>query len=116
MWRHLQAATLVTLLGLLGDPVVIQRPHSGRAPGELCPLASLVMPLFKVVLKTACIKNGKLKVIKIRSGSQYVGYLSLQLKLKMGRTKPSQVGYATGPQVGHSCFERIWRGLKINSP
>jgi len=55
-------------------------------------------------------KNGKLKIIKIRSGCQHVGYLSLQLKLKMGRRKLS-----TGPRVGHSCFERTWRGLQINS-
>jgi len=47
-------------------------PHSGRAPGELCPLAPLVMPLIKVVLRSACIENGKLKIIKIRSGCQYV--------------------------------------------
>jgi len=47
-----------------------------------------------VVLRTACIKNGKLKIIKIRSGCQYVGYLSLQLKtekwaahnLRLGRS------------------------------
>ena len=71
----------------------------------------LVMPLIKVILRTACIKNGKLKIIKIRSGCQYVGYLSLQLKLKMGRTKPS-----TGPWVGHSCFKRTWRGLKDKPP
>jgi len=58
------------------------------------------MPLVKVLLRTACIKNGKLKTIKMRSGCQYVGYVSLQLKLKMGRTKPS-----TGPRVGHSCFK-----------
>jgi len=69
------------------------------------------MPLVEVVLRTACIKNGKLKIIKIRSGCQYVGYLSLQLKQKIGRTKLS-----TGPRVGRSCFKRTWRGLEIKLP
>jgi len=55
-------------------------------------------------------KNGELKIIKIRSGCQYIGYLSLQLKLKMGRKKPS-----TGPRIGHSCFKRTCRGREINS-
>jgi len=28
----------------------------------------------KVALKTTCIKNIKFKIIKIRTGSQYIGY------------------------------------------
>jgi len=63
------------------------------------------MPLVKVVLRTACIQNGELKIIKIGSGCQYVGYLSLQLKLEMGCTKPS-----TGPRAGHSCFKKHREG------
>jgi len=86
-----------------GAPIVTERL------GNCAPLAALVMPLVKVVLRTACIKNGKLKIIKTRNGCQYVGYLSLQLILKMDRTKPS-----TGPRVGHSCFKRTCRGIEIN--
>jgi len=68
----------VTLLWLFGDPVVIRRPIVTGHPGNC---ATLVMPLVKVVLRTACI----LKIIKIRSGCQYVGYLSLQLNFRLGR-------------------------------
>ena len=53
----------------------------------------------KMVLRTTCIKNVNFKIIKTRSGCQYVWYFhcSLQLKPKLGRTKAS-----TEPWVGHS--------------
>jgi len=65
---------LVTLLRLFGDPAVIRDPIVTARPGNCVPLSPLVMSLVKVELRTACIKNGKLKVIKIRRGFQYVGY------------------------------------------
>jgi len=94
-------------LWLFGKHVVFQRPIMTGRPGNCVPL---VMTLIKVVLWTACIENGKLKINKIRSGCQYVGYLYLELKLKTGRTKP-----LTGPRFGHCCSKRRWRGLEINS-
>ena len=97
----------VTLLWLFGNHVVFQRPIMTGRPGNCVPH---VMTLIKVVLWTACIENGKLKINKIWSGCQYVGYLYLELKLKTGRTKP-----LTGPRFGHCCSKRRWRGLEINS-
>jgi len=50
----------------------------------------------KVALRTTCIKNVKSKIIKLRTGCQYVRYFATA-KFKLDRTKPT-----TGPRVGHS--------------
>jgi len=55
--------------------------------------------VIKKALRTTCIENIKLKIIKIRTGCQYVGCFYYSQKPKLGRTKPS-----TGPRVGHSCY------------
>jgi len=35
----------------------------------------MVTDMIKVALRTTCIKNDKFKIIKVRTGCQYVGYL-----------------------------------------
>jgi len=58
------------------------------------------------LLRTACIKNVTIKIIKIRTSCQY-RILSLQLKLKLGCTKPSTGPHAArGPRVGHRGFKQ----------
>jgi len=47
----------------------------------------------EVALRTTCIKNVKFKIIKIRTGCQYVGYLYYSKNVNWA---------ACGPWVGHS--------------
>jgi len=42
-----------------------------------------------MALKTTCIKNVKFKIIKTRTGCQYVGYFCYSENPELGRTKPS---------------------------
>jgi len=48
-----------------------------------------------VALKTTYIKNVKFKIIKIKTGCQYVGYFNYSENLNWGCTK-----YSTGPYAG----------------
>jgi len=56
----------------------------------------------KMALRTTCNENVKLKIIKIRTGCQYVDFFFIQRKPKLGRTKPSN-----RPQVRHSCSKLL---------
>ena len=47
----------------------------------------------KVARRATCIKNVEFKIIKARTVCQYVGYLMLQRKPKLGRTKLSTKGH-----------------------
>jgi len=53
----------------------------------------------KVALRTTCIKNVKFKIIKIRTGCQYVGYFYYSenlnwaaQNLRLGRMRPEALG------------------------
>ena len=58
----------------------------------------------KVALRATCIKNVKLKIIKTRTGCQYVGYFYYSENLNWAAQNP-RLGRLTA--VGHSCFRQI---------
>jgi len=49
----------------------------------------------EVALRNICIKNVKFKIIKTRTGCQYMGYFYYSKNLNWA---------ACGPRVGHSCL------------
>jgi len=69
-------------LNLVFKPMYLKRSNS-NCNGIRCD---------KVALGTTCIKNVKFKIIKIRSGCEYVEYLYYNENL-MGHTKPSTAGW-----------------------
>jgi len=58
----------------------------------------------KAALRTTCIKNDKFKMIKTRTGCQYVGYFYHSENINKA-AQNSLLG-CSGPRVGHSCLRR----------
>jgi len=60
----------------------------------------------KLALRSTSIKNVKFKIIKSRTGCQYVGYFYSSVKLNWAAQNP-QMGHIRGPRVGHS-WSKSW--------